>query len=256
VLTDWTAGVLPDVPLCLCSKRLKQRAPPGVYVIPSIDTLRRWCGVIFLRSGLYRGGVFKFLIHIPDAYPYAAPRVFFTSKVFNPHVHYKTGELDLAPQFPVWKSNEHYLELVLLYIKKIFYQTDCWTSALPVAQPATAAGAAAAVGGTRPDNSGLTVVHIPTAHPAASASASASASATASASASTAAMLASDPALTLAAAFAATAPSAAAAAAAPSAAAPVAQASDPTQFLPAGYVVFNRDAQNLYGRWPLRLPRH
>jgi len=72
-------------------KKLKQLAPEGVYVMPSIDSIRRWHGVIFLRHSLYRKGVFKFIINIPESYPNDAPKVFFTSKVFNPLVNIKTG---------------------------------------------------------------------------------------------------------------------------------------------------------------------
>ncbi len=57
-----------------------------------------WHGVIVLRYGFYRRGIFKFVIHIPEAYPYVAPKVVFLSKVFHPLINYKTGELDLFPQ--------------------------------------------------------------------------------------------------------------------------------------------------------------
>jgi len=107
-------------------KKLKQLAPEGVYVMPSIDSIRRWHGVIFLRHSLYRKGVFKFIINIPESYPNDAPKVFFTSKVFNPLVNIKTGELDLSIQFPVWNPNQHYIVLVLGYLKKIFFKTEFW----------------------------------------------------------------------------------------------------------------------------------
>lgn len=53
----------------------------GIYVVPSVDSLRHWHGVIFLRKSHYRKGIFKFVIRIPEEYPDASPRVFFTSKV-------------------------------------------------------------------------------------------------------------------------------------------------------------------------------
>jgi len=51
-----------------CSKRLQTIAPPGLYAMPSLENLRKWNGVIFLRSSFYRGGVFKFVMLIPDSY--------------------------------------------------------------------------------------------------------------------------------------------------------------------------------------------
>jgi ubiquitin-protein ligase len=113
------------------SKRLKQQSPTGVYVLPAADSLRRWYGVIFLRKGHYRGGIFKFVILIPQAYPDEGPKVHFLSEVFHPLIHPDTGLLDLSWQFPVWSSNQHYIVLLLCYIKKIFYKTEYWEGRPP-----------------------------------------------------------------------------------------------------------------------------
>src|SRR4051812_47114060 len=43
--------------------------PGGLYIVPSTDSLRRWHGVIFIRKGFYKGGIFKFLLHLPTSYP-------------------------------------------------------------------------------------------------------------------------------------------------------------------------------------------
>jgi ubiquitin-protein ligase len=84
-----------------------------------------WHGVIFCRAGKYRKGVFKFKMDL-SAYPSAAPRIFFTSSVFNPLVHPTTGELDLSVQFPAWDSSMHFLALALAYIKTVFYNAHYW----------------------------------------------------------------------------------------------------------------------------------
>lgn len=46
--------------------------------------------------------------------------------MFHPLIHPDTGLLDLTPQFPVWRANQHYLVLLLAYIKRIFYNTSMW----------------------------------------------------------------------------------------------------------------------------------
>eukprot|EP00939_MAST-03C_sp_MAST-3C-sp1_P000567 g567.t1 len=104
-------------------KHLHQRAPGGVYVLPSYDNIRTWRGVIFLRQGPYRDGVFKFKIFIPEDYPAdgARPRVVFSTNVFHPLVDPSTNELDLSKRFPKWIDGRDYLIHLLTYVKKIFY---------------------------------------------------------------------------------------------------------------------------------------
>eukprot|EP00475_Leptophrys_vorax_P024643 TRINITY_DN3405_c0_g1_i3.p1 TRINITY_DN3405_c0_g1~~TRINITY_DN3405_c0_g1_i3.p1 ORF type:complete len:171 (+),score=55.98 TRINITY_DN3405_c0_g1_i3:40-552(+) len=54
----------------------------------------------------------------------------FTSYVFHPLVHSRTGELDLTPQFPKWKAGSHYILHVLAYVKRILYRPDEWKSSI------------------------------------------------------------------------------------------------------------------------------
>eukprot|EP00743_Colponemidia_sp_Colp-15_P004435 GILK01004782.1.p1 GENE.GILK01004782.1~~GILK01004782.1.p1 ORF type:complete len:296 (+),score=43.90 GILK01004782.1:85-972(+) len=109
-------------------KHLQMHAPGGVYVMPQFDTLRIWHGIIFIRQGFYRQGVFKFVISIPEEYPEARPTVTFFSHVFHPLVHPETGELDLSVAFPTWRAGKDYVVLVLAFLKKIFYQKDLFTT--------------------------------------------------------------------------------------------------------------------------------
>lgn len=51
---------LKDYRLTIEYKHLKQNAPGGVFVIPSVNHLRIWYGVIFVRRGHYANGIFKF----------------------------------------------------------------------------------------------------------------------------------------------------------------------------------------------------
>ena len=47
----------------------------GIYALPSFHSVWDWHGVIFIRSGLYQDGVFKFTIRLPVKYPLEAPKV-------------------------------------------------------------------------------------------------------------------------------------------------------------------------------------
>ena len=79
--------------------------------------------MIFVRQGVYRDGIFKFKIIIPQNYPAddARPVVIFDTPLFHPLVNPETGELDMTKQFPSWKEGRDSLLLVLVYVKKIFY---------------------------------------------------------------------------------------------------------------------------------------
>ena len=43
---------------------------------------------------------------------------------------FSTGELDLSVQFPEWSSVSHFLLLIVVFIKRIFYLPNLWTQAV------------------------------------------------------------------------------------------------------------------------------
>ncbi len=42
---------------------------PGIYVIPSSESSLLWYGVIFVRTGQYKGGIFRFNISLTEEFP-------------------------------------------------------------------------------------------------------------------------------------------------------------------------------------------
>ena len=114
---------LRDYKVTIEYKHLKQHSPSGVYVLPSLNSLRSFHGVIFLRRGLYSGAIFKFTIDLPPEYNEinAWPRIVFTTNVYNPHINPESGELDVQSAYPNWDPHRHYLVTVLTFLKKIFY---------------------------------------------------------------------------------------------------------------------------------------
>ena len=108
-------------------RHLKLHAPPGVYILPSFDSLREWSGVLFVRSGVYRGGIFRFRLVLPRSYPAngAPPQVLFQTRVFHPHVHPDTGQVDILSHFGgEWVAGEHYIVLVLQVLKSMMHVTS------------------------------------------------------------------------------------------------------------------------------------
>jgi ubiquitin-protein ligase len=112
-------------------RHLPVHLPTGMVVVPSFDTLLEWHGCLHLKSGHYKGGIFKFSLHIPVDYPDSPPSVYFFNPIFHPLVDEETGELDLRPAFPTWRPGRDYIVLVLAYLKKIFFKRELYSTALP-----------------------------------------------------------------------------------------------------------------------------
>jgi len=97
----------------------------GVYVMPSARTPLVWFGVIFVRQGLYQGGVFRFCIIIPHSYPNGeCPQVIFDQPPYHPLVDEKSGVLYLKQAFPKWKRDVHRIYNLLSFVRRIFYKIN------------------------------------------------------------------------------------------------------------------------------------
>ena len=86
LVSEETIQHLKDFKLAIEFKYLRKHAPGGVYLMPELENIRILHGVIFLRRGLYRDGVFRFQINLPLAYNDVNmhPEIIFTPPVFNP----------------------------------------------------------------------------------------------------------------------------------------------------------------------------
>lgn len=115
-----------ELQIILEYRSLRAFAPSGVYVIPTIQDLYKWYGLLFIRGGEYQGAVFKFRLEIPKDYPYSSPSVYFLSHVFHPLVCPETGQLNLQPKFHTWTPKKDFIFLVLAYIKTCFHSTEYW----------------------------------------------------------------------------------------------------------------------------------
>eukprot|EP00040_Diaphanoeca_grandis_P018587 m.97792 g.97792 ORF g.97792 m.97792 type:complete len:377 (-) comp27011_c1_seq1:58-1188(-) len=92
----------------------------GLYVCVSDEG--HWDGVLFIHSGMYEGGVFRFRIVIPEKYPTEiAPLIFFQTAVFHPMVHATTGALSYGKHYQgKWRPKDKLWHL-LKYVRHIFY---------------------------------------------------------------------------------------------------------------------------------------
>lgn len=113
---------LRDYKVTIEYKHLKNHAPGGVYLVPSMDSLRNFYGVIFVRRGPFTNGIFKFTLSLPPRYNdlNQHPSIQFLSSVYNPYVDLE-GFLDIKTAYPRWDPSRHYLVTILTFLKKIFY---------------------------------------------------------------------------------------------------------------------------------------
>ncbi|XP_023707713.1 protein crossbronx homolog [Cryptotermes secundus] len=112
---------------CIISEynMLQKQELPGIYVIPSAKSSLLWFGVFFVRQGVYEGGVFRFCIHIPEAFPDGGcPRVVFQSMVFHPMINPSTGEMDVRSGFEEWRKNVNHIWQVVQYVRRAFYKIE------------------------------------------------------------------------------------------------------------------------------------
>ncbi|XP_035790432.1 protein crossbronx homolog [Anopheles albimanus] len=107
-------------------ERLQSEDLGGVYVTPSFDNPFLWFGVIFVRDGVYKGGVFRFTVSLPSRFPNdsAVPVVTFQSEVFHPLISPTDGVLNLADTFPRWRAGENYVWQVLKYVQFVFQSVE------------------------------------------------------------------------------------------------------------------------------------
>jgi ubiquitin-protein ligase len=53
------------MPQNMLASHFSSRVRSGVYVVPDLDNMRLWHGVIFVRRGAWADGIFKFRIELP-----------------------------------------------------------------------------------------------------------------------------------------------------------------------------------------------
>ncbi|XP_055592216.1 protein crossbronx homolog [Uranotaenia lowii] len=103
-------------------ERLQSEDLGGVYVIPSFENSFLWFGVIFVRNGPFKDGVFRFSISLPDKFPAdsSVPTIVFQSETFHPLIDPYNGTLELGEAFPKWKAGENHIWQLLKFVQYIF----------------------------------------------------------------------------------------------------------------------------------------
>jgi len=94
-----------------------------LYLVPRGSDSKVLDGIIFIKSGVYQGAKFKFMIKLSTHYSILPPLVTFKSRVYHPLVDYNTGELDMNFLTPHWGKDVK-LENVVDWVKAIFHEEE------------------------------------------------------------------------------------------------------------------------------------
>lgn len=105
-------------------QRMLDCLPSGMYVSPSHTSILAWHGIVFVRTGPYRGGIFKFQLDLPEEYPEFPPSLHFITDVFHPMIEPSTGRIDLDTWYSDWKPGTDYAACILPRIHKALSQKD------------------------------------------------------------------------------------------------------------------------------------
>ena len=123
--SEYATQHLKDIKLAIEFKHLAKHAPGGVYLMPELHDIRKLHGVIFVRRGLYRDGVFRFVMTLPPEYNdiNTHPSIFFTPPIYHPLIDPISGELKLRVEESIreWIPGRHFCLTALVFLKKIFY---------------------------------------------------------------------------------------------------------------------------------------
>ncbi|CAD6890478.1 unnamed protein product [Tilletia controversa] len=100
---------------------LRSQCPEGVYIEPDTSNPGTWHGVVFVRSGIFQGGIFRFDIVFPPTSQRLAPQVYFPPTLLHPLLDPATGRLSLVLRFSSgWDPRTSTVLKLLLYLKSIF----------------------------------------------------------------------------------------------------------------------------------------
>ncbi|VDO19130.1 unnamed protein product [Heligmosomoides polygyrus] len=109
------------------SARVCRQPIDGMYVVPSARDQFRWFGLLFIRRGVFGGGIFRFNIRIPHDFPNTTslPVVKFDLFIFHPNIDPFHRRPDLTRYFPDgWKKDKHHIQNVLLVVQRLFFSFD------------------------------------------------------------------------------------------------------------------------------------
>jgi ubiquitin-protein ligase len=75
--------------------KIGQYCPRGVYIVQSKDGIYKWNGIIFIKEGNYKNGIFRFDLEMNSNYPCSVPVIRMITPLFHPRVNQVDRKVDL-----------------------------------------------------------------------------------------------------------------------------------------------------------------
>lgn len=99
---------------------LPSNCPRGIYVQLDDDDTHLWHCVVFVYNGPFNGGIFRFDIVFPPAYPSSTPQVYFPPTLLHPLVDPDSGRLLLTSRFQTWRPRKDFVTHILAFVREVF----------------------------------------------------------------------------------------------------------------------------------------
>lgn len=96
---------------------MSEFASGSVYVMPSRSHSLIWDGIIFVRSGPLKNGIFHFILQLDANFPTqkAPPVIKLLKPLLHPLVASDTKLFDSSSAFPSWSDNDHVYEILKFF---------------------------------------------------------------------------------------------------------------------------------------------
>lgn len=98
----------------------------GLYVLPSKDSSLIWNGVIFVRAGLLKDGIFRFALKLESDFPKNqknAPVIILRTPICHPLISSDLN-FDSSSAFPSWNSESDHIYELLKFFKYALENID------------------------------------------------------------------------------------------------------------------------------------
>ncbi|KAK8815830.1 hypothetical protein WA538_004953 [Blastocystis sp. DL] len=97
----------------------------GLYILPREKDIFTWDGILFVSSGAWSEGIFKFSLKIcPQSNNGAIPVVTFVTPLYHPYINPRTNCLDVQYVYPQWRTDANPIAGLLLRIVEMFNLTS------------------------------------------------------------------------------------------------------------------------------------
>lgn len=120
-------------------KLLQSEFPSGgLYVLPSKNQPLVWDGVVFIRTGVFKNGIFRFVLEMESTFPIQSnpPVIKLISNILHPLVDETTSVFDTSSAFPTWSENDHIYEILKFFKYALDHVEYCCAQ---IQRPANAA---------------------------------------------------------------------------------------------------------------------